>query len=287
MSGSARRKRRPTVITDFAGEMADIAARLSLLERRGAQEHKPSAQVEHKHTADTVESRLQSFASDIRKALHAWKMQNVEEVHLFGRAASADVKATAHTLKDMMERQARIEQRLLSIVQEQAKLRAAMGATATTGSAGLTPGEAAAAASADVASKALAAAQDAESAAKSSARALEAAVAQHKLEAAAARERERRLGARLDMLTATVAEQGQAANRACETEAIARQRSSESLVRRVADWEAAHAARLQQLESSARTASTELISMRLGLRMLSAAGGVNAPRQATNAGDGE
>ena len=103
-------------------------------------------------------------------------------------------------------------------------------------------------------------------------------VKRHQKELDESRAREKRLEARLDALTAAIAEQGTAATRACAQEAEARQRDHDKLLRRFADLEAMQGARLLALETGGKGAAAELRSLRLALRTLAIAVG-QRPRE--------
>jgi hypothetical protein len=180
-----------------------------------------------------VEEKMERFAYRVRVALQTLQQQRADEVFALKNAAAADAKEASLTVRDLLERQARLEARLSAVVHEQSRATgraAADSAAAVVASGGGTPAHASAQAAAAAASKAFEAAEAAERAASATQRNLETVVAQQQKALDAAAERERKLGARIDALTQALSEQHTSTSRACEAEARQREGLAQRLL---------------------------------------------------------
>ena len=186
----------------------------SLGERLQAEQHTQFSQLEKK---------TEQFAHRVRVALHGMAVEHTKEAHALSSAASADAKANAHTLRDLQDRLARCESRLIAVTQEHAKLSVSVrgrskesvdtdGAHSDVaghgvGNASSRPAAAAAESAAAEASRAFACAEVAELAASEAKRGVEMHIAKQQKALEESLERERRMSARIDALAQALEEQ--------------------------------------------------------------------------------
>ena len=224
-------------------------------------------------------ARMDKLVRSVRQAFSDLHTRRALEAQTLGRSASADAKSTTHSLRDLAERQLRLEQRFASTYQEFARIKAAREAVraAHVGTAESAAAEATVQCATDAAAAATAAAEKAERAALAAARQVEAQAELQRAAKSEAARREALVHARLEALARAVEDVATSSDRGDAAEAEARERALQGLSRQVHEWQLEQAARVQALEGSARATQRGLTSARRDVGNLWIAAGLRQP----------
>ena len=251
-----------------ASSLAALSDRLAALEEKI--EDKRTGFDGSEHVSALIDERLKRFGLGVRAALVQSRSSMAKEFLTYGQAAAADAMAAKESVQDLHDRVAKLEMGLASAMQEHARLMVAMAQLRGEDVLDVgVPGAAAAEAAAAGAREAQKAAHTAEIAASAAAQAFDAIVRrqQHALEEGL--ERERRLQAQVDALTAAIAEQATASTKSWESCRAAADAGIERLHRRWSEWEATQGTRLLRIETEGKASEAQLRSTQLALRKLS------------------